>query len=104
MGTATTGKPPTAAGDAVAIPSRHARWVLLASTLAFNVFATYYYLAMAKVTNPPVLFVGLVILWGVWAALLIATLTAWPSGRIDRLAVSAATACVAVSGALSFLV
>jgi uncharacterized protein (DUF486 family) len=92
------------ADDAGAPPSRRSRWALLALTLVFNGFATYYYLAMANVTNPVVLFVGLVILWGVWAALLIVTLTARPAGRIDRLSVSAATACVAVSGALSFLV
>ncbi|MFJ6533876.1 hypothetical protein [Microbacterium sp. NPDC091662] len=78
--------------------------MLLALTLAFNIFATYYYLATADVTNPTVLIVGLVILWAVWMALLIVTLAARPGTRVDRLAISAATACVVISAALYFLV
>ncbi|PQZ58199.1 hypothetical protein CQ040_11890 [Microbacterium sp. MYb54] len=85
-------------------PSRTARWVLLTLTLAFNLFATYYYLAMVDVTNPTVLIVGLVILWAVWVALLIVTLVTRPGTRVDRLAISAAAACVVISAALYFLV
>jgi hypothetical protein len=85
-------------------PSRTARWVLLALTLAFNIFVTYYYLALADVTNWIVLIVGLVILWAVWVALLIVTLVARPGTRVDRLVISTAPACVVISGALYFLV
>lgn len=91
--------------DGVGIrPSRTARWVRLALTLAFNIFVTYYYLVSADVTNWIVLIVGLVILWAVWLALLIVTLVARPGTRIDRLAISTAPACVVIGGALYFLV
>jgi len=85
-------------------PSRASRWVLLILTLAFNFFATYYYSAIADVANQTILVIGLVILWAVWAALLIITLVTRPLTRVDRLASSAAASCVVISAALYFLV
>ena len=80
------------------------RWVLLTSTLAFNAFATCYYVAVAVVRNPVVLAVGLALLWAVWAASLIITLTVRPATRVDRLVDSVAPVCLVISVGLYFLV
>ena len=55
---------------------------------------TYYYTAVADVTNVVVLAVGLIVLWVIWIGLLIATLVARPGTHADRIALSAAPACV----------
>lgn len=94
---------PASAGNGVTRRSPARRWTLLALTLVANTVMTYYYTAVADVTNVAVLTVGLIVLWAVWIGLLIATLVTRPGTRADRIALSAAPACVAISIALYFL-
>ena len=85
-------------------PSMVRCWALVVVPLLSNVYATYYYFVFATVTNQIVLAVGLSILWAVWAAVLIVTLKPRLPKILRRATASAATACVAVSTALYFLV
>lgn len=94
---------PVSASDQGTRRSPARRWMLLALALVANTVMTYYCTAVADVTNVAVLTVGLIVLWAVWTGLLIATLVARPGTRADRIALSAAPACVAISVALYFL-
>ena len=83
--------------------SRTWRWALLGLTLVFSAFASFYYLAIANVTNPVVVIAGLAILWAVWGAATVITLTTRPATPADRLVSTAAPACVVIGAALYFL-
>ncbi|EED6225488.1 hypothetical protein XM82_004548 [Salmonella enterica subsp. enterica serovar Haifa] len=76
---------------------------MLVLALAYNAFATYYYLGPAGPTNEIVVLVGLSVLWSAWLGMLLVTLIARPRTRADRLAGIAAPMFIVVAGALSFL-
>ncbi len=84
-------------------PLRWWRWVFLTLTLAFNTFATYYYLAIRTPVDLAVTTAAIAAFWAMWVAAVTVTLVAHPASRADRLIAGLAPACVVVAGALYFI-
>ncbi len=79
-------------------------WLLISGATVFNVFATYYYLAVATVTHPAVMILGLAILWVVWVAAVLVAISSRGDTRLGKAVLAAAPICVVVGAAMYFLV